>query len=192
MSGNIKGSHVWNKAGENRGLVQDNNFWEIREGDLALFWEDKWQQEPILLKEDLGDLKEEIDTKGLSKVKDFWDKTNSKGKWRTWRIFDYRDDNPLKAKAKALMKMLEQRKTLVLGRHDQLRWGNNNEGTFNLKEAKCILLELDSHVPDRIWKDLWRHQGWMKIKLFMWLVQHRKLLTWDNIQKRGVLGPSRC
>lgn len=26
----------------------------------------------------------------------------------------------------------------------------------------------------------------------MWLVYHRKILTWDNIRKRGVLGPSRC
>lgn len=32
----------------------------------------------------------------------------------------------------------------------------------------------------------------MKIKLFIWLVQHKKILTWDNIRKRGVLGPSRC
>ena len=32
----------------------------------------------------------------------------------------------------------------------------------------------------------------MKIKLFMWLVYHRKILTWDNIKKRGVLGPSKC
>ena len=75
---------------------------------------------------------------------------------------------------------------------DQLRWDNNNEGTFNLKEAKLILLNLDSHAPDTIWKDLWRHQGWMKIKLFMSLVQHRKIMTWDNIRKRGVLGLSRC
>lgn len=43
MDGNIKGSHIWNKAWDNRGLVQDNGFWEIREGNLALFWEDKWQ-----------------------------------------------------------------------------------------------------------------------------------------------------
>eukprot|EP00253_Pinus_taeda_P019460 PITA_19460 len=163
-----------------------------REGDLALFWEDKWQQEPTLLKEDFLDLKKDTDTKGLSKVKDFWDQTNSARKWRTWRNIDYRDDNPLKAKAEAFMKMLEQRKILVTGGHDQLRWGNNNEGTFNLKETKHILLELDSLAPDRIWKNLWRHQGWMKIKLFMWLVHHKKILTWDNIQKRGVLGPSRC
>jgi len=32
----------------------------------------------------------------------------------------------------------------------------------------------------------------MKIKLFMWLVHHKKILTWDNIRKRGILGPSKC
>lgn len=32
----------------------------------------------------------------------------------------------------------------------------------------------------------------MKIKLFVWLVEHKKILNWDNIRKRGILGPSRC
>eukprot|EP00253_Pinus_taeda_P018642 PITA_18642 len=44
MIGIIKGSYIWNKAWENKGLVQNNSFWEIREGDIALFSEDKWQQ----------------------------------------------------------------------------------------------------------------------------------------------------
>lgn len=66
MDGNIRGSHIWNKAWENRGLIQEKIFWEIREGDLALFWEDIWQQEPILLQEDLEDLKEKTETKGLT------------------------------------------------------------------------------------------------------------------------------
>jgi len=71
MSGNIRGSSIWNKAWENRGLVQRNSFWEIREGDLALFWEDKWKQELTLLKEDFLGLKHETDNQGLIKVKDF-------------------------------------------------------------------------------------------------------------------------
>lgn len=88
--------------------------------------------------------------------------------------------------------MLDQRKILVSEGHHQLRWGNNNEGTFNLKEAKRIILELDSNVPNRVQQNLWRRQGWMKIKLFMWMVHHKKILTWENIQKRSGQGPSRC
>ena len=37
MFRNIKGSYIWNKVWENKSLVQKNSFWEIREGDLALF-----------------------------------------------------------------------------------------------------------------------------------------------------------
>ena len=74
-----------------------------------------------MLREDILDLKNEIDTQGSSKVKYFQYQINSAGKWRTWRNMDYRDKNPLKAKVEALMKMLEQRKILVTGGQDQLR-----------------------------------------------------------------------
>jgi len=42
--------------------------------------------------------------------------------------------------------LLKQRMILVTEGQDQLRWGNNNKGTFNLKEAKGFLLEVDSSV----------------------------------------------
>eukprot|EP00253_Pinus_taeda_P031614 PITA_31614 len=119
-------------------------------------------------------------------------KANSEGKWRKWKKLFYRDTSPLKAQTEALKNILEQRKILVSVDSDQLRRGHNNKGTFNLKEAKCITFGLDFTIPDRVWKDLWQNQGWMKIKLFMWLVQHKKILTWDNLQKRGVSGPSKC
>ena len=50
MQENPEGSPIWNLARKNRHIVQENSFWEIRDGDLALFWEDKWQQESILVK----------------------------------------------------------------------------------------------------------------------------------------------
>lgn len=90
------------------------------------------------------------------------------------------------------MSMLRQKKILVTKGQDQLRWGLNKEGSFNLKEAKRIILNLDSSNVMNSWQQLWSHQGWMKIKLFMWLVHHKKILTWDNITKKGVIGPSRC
>lgn len=74
----------------------------------------------------------------------------------------------------------------------QLRWGRNNEGNFNLKEAKRMALGLDFTNPDKVWKDLWQNQHWMKIKIFMWLVQHKQILTCENLQKRGIAGPTRC
>eukprot|EP00253_Pinus_taeda_P010393 PITA_10393 len=146
MFGNIKGSCIWNKAPENRSLVQNNSFWEIRARDLALFWEYKWQQEPTLIREDFMSLKQERESQGLIKVKDLWNLPLDSRKWRNWRKIDCREDNPIKIKAEELMSMLKQRKILVTDGQDQLRWGLNKEGTFNIKEAKRIILNLDPCV----------------------------------------------
>jgi len=35
MTGQIRGSHIWNNAWENRALVQNHSFWEIGNGNLA-------------------------------------------------------------------------------------------------------------------------------------------------------------
>eukprot|EP00253_Pinus_taeda_P022159 PITA_22159 len=172
--------------------IWKENFWEIRAGDLALFWEDKWQQEPILLTENFFNLKQETDAQGLIRVKDFWDLSQTPEKWRSWRNIECGEDSPLKIKAEALGDLLKKMMILKTKGKDQLRWGNNKQGAFNLKEAKGCLLGLNYSVPDKTWTHLWRQQGWMKINTFMWLVHHKKILTWENIRKRGIMGPSRC
>jgi len=53
-------------------------------------------------------------------------------------------------RAETLKRILDQRMILVIEGQDQLRWGNNKEGNFNIKEAKGILLGLECHAPDRI------------------------------------------
>ena len=42
------------------------------------------------------------------------------------------------------------------------------------------------------WKQLWKVECPLKAKLTLWLTLNNKLLTWDNLQKRGWIGPSRC
>jgi hypothetical protein len=42
------------------------------------------------------------------------------------------------------------------------------------------------------WERLWSLPQWSKIKIFKWLVLHKKILTWENLVKRGLNGPSRC
>eukprot|EP00253_Pinus_taeda_P033643 PITA_33643 len=172
--------------------TEKHSFWEIRDGNLTWFWEDSLQQEPNLCREGLDILKNDTDNKGLLRVSDFWDQTRGNGKWRTWRDLVYNEETPLKAQAEALAVSLEQRKILTSTSSDQLRWGSNSEGNFNLKEAKIIAIGLDFPNPDKMWKDLRQNLHWMKIKLFMWLVHQKKYLTWENLRKRGLACPSRC
>jgi len=39
-----KGSSIWELASQNRDTVKDYAFWEIREGSIARFWDEGWQQ----------------------------------------------------------------------------------------------------------------------------------------------------
>jgi len=42
------------------------------------------------------------------------------------------------------------------------------------------------------WQKLWNLKHWPKVTLFLWLVLHSSILTWDNLMKRGFVGPSIC
>jgi len=122
-------------------------------------------------------------------VKDFWENPHNVGKWRIWKKIEDREDRTLNSKVKSLKRMLDQRIILVMEGQDQLRWGNNKEGNFNIKEAKGFLLDQEPQAANKTWQKLWRHKGWMKSKLFMWLVHHRKILTWDNLKKGACWDP---
>jgi len=172
-----KGSQIWNKSWENRALVQNYSFWEIRNGNLAWFWEDNWQREGNLSREELASIQTDTINKGLKKVSDYWDQSKDNGKWRIWKLPDHRELTPLKTQAKALEVILEKRQILTSTSDDQLRWGRNNEGVFNLKEAKRIATGLNLQNTNKTWKDLRKSPHWMKIKLFRWLVQQDKILT---------------
>eukprot|EP00253_Pinus_taeda_P007996 PITA_07996 len=105
-------------------------------GNLARFWEDNWKQESILYKDGLAALKRDTNNKGLTMVKYFWNQDGDNEKWRNWKDLGYNDDSTLKALARTLAQELEHRRILVSSLPDQLRWGKNPEGNFNLKEAK--------------------------------------------------------
>jgi hypothetical protein len=69
----MQGSNIWNTAWRNRPLIQQHAFWEVRNGESALFWQDSWQQLPPL--DDLESLNLsslKLTAKYLQKVKDFW------------------------------------------------------------------------------------------------------------------------
>ena len=65
-------------------------------------------------------------------------------------------------------------------------------GEFNLREAIHYLenreLEENIHCHDNVWDSIY----WPKIKTFLWLMMHRKILTWENLLRKGFIGPLRC
>ena len=74
---------------------------------------------------------------------------------------------------------------------DILRWGYKTKGMFSTKES-YQLSNTPIEKPDPCWSKIWDIKSWPKVTTFLWLVLHRRILTWENLIKRGSIGPSQC
>lgn len=71
-NGDNPGSLIWTVARKNRQLVTQHAFWEVGNGETALFWQDSWQQWPALCVEDWAhDICTQATRIGLKKVADY-------------------------------------------------------------------------------------------------------------------------
>jgi len=73
-----------------------------------------------------------------------------------------------------------------------LRWGYTPAGVFTIKEACTIQGNQQEPEKAPIWSKVWHPALWPKISIFLWLLAHNRALTWDNLRRRGFLGPSCC
>ena len=86
---------------------------------------------------------------------------------------------------------LMKRKIQYSEEKDILRWGYEEKGTYSTREAYNILIK-EHMVLDSLWSKIWDPSIWPKVSTFLWLLCHKKILTWDNLRKRNFYGPSIC
>eukprot|EP00253_Pinus_taeda_P012763 PITA_12763 len=87
---------------------------------------------------------------------------------------------------------LNQRKIKQSDQHDKLHWGQTPKGMFTTKEAHHIRYTPAQANKDKLWDQVWKPGIWPKVSTFLWLLGKQRILTWDKLQKRGFIGPSRC
>lgn len=75
--------------------------------------------------------------------------------------------------------------------NDILRWGYQPKGTYTTAEAYKLVCNLPTS-PDTLWSKIWGLGSWPKISYFLWLVGHKRILTWDKLRRRNFHGPSIC
>jgi hypothetical protein len=79
------GSSLWNLAWHNRHLIQENCFWEIKNGKDALFWEDAWKQLPRWTDQlSLLSLQLEMTKQNKTRVAHYWTTETNPSHWRKW------------------------------------------------------------------------------------------------------------
>eukprot|EP00253_Pinus_taeda_P030826 PITA_30826 len=188
-----QGSSIWNLASQNRELIKQYAFWEIRGGEKAAFWEDGWQQKRKLNEiQILQNLQQRAQRLGMDKVKDYWLAEEDKEIWRKWKRPGEWTENISREIEEGYLREMELRKIRSRTGEDILRWGKTMRGSFTVKEAYFLSTRQNQDEEAHDWKKLWEGKCWPKVTIFTWLVRKGKILTWDKIIKRGFQGPSRC
>ena len=77
---------------------------------------------------------------------------------------------------------------------DILMWDyNKKDGMVSASSAyDCLVNFYRPVMRNRVSLSLWNSSLPRKIGCFIWLVQKNRILTWDNLQKRGKNGPGIC
>lgn len=123
---------------------------------------------------------------------DFWIPLQGRPDWRQWKLSKTELQLTEDFDLTPWQECLSHRKIPFKEGADLIRWGHSTTGTFTVNEAYQLLLNLPIQAPEPIWRTVWQPFLWPKVSLFLWLTAQNRILTWDNLLKRGFTGPSRC
>lgn len=143
MQENPEGSPIWNLARNNRKIIQEHSFWEIRDGKTALFWEDARQQLPKLERPEFADCKRNNQELGRTIVNHYWKPNERDRGWRTWIFNEIEDITKEYNSMRNLRTQLDKRRIQTTRDRDRLRWAKLEGGKFMLREARTHLENLE-------------------------------------------------
>ena len=74
---------------------------------------------------------------------------------------------------------------------DRRGWGNS--GSYTTAEGiNQYAASVNVPVNPAIWTHNWNNKTLPKIDAFIWILTHQRLLTGENLERRGHAGPFRC
>lgn len=161
-----KGSTIWELACQNRDIINGHAFLEIRNGRIAKFWEEAWQQRGKMIEiQELKNTYREVKAKGLTLVKDYWKEGGENEMWREWKGPEEWNNNIEEEPEEQINKELDSRRIKSRDNPNILRWGKNTKGTFTTKEVYNIKSKSAQEDPNQTWKQLWRTRWWPKVSM---------------------------
>ena len=113
---------------------------------------------------------------------------NQNGRWKGWRSIH--PPEHLKFAENLMFTILHGKAPINKSSKDVTGWGKN--GNYTVKEGFKMLTSDSTATTESIWKKVWKSYCIPKVNSFIWLLMHNKLLTAENLKKRGITGPSRC
>eukprot|EP00253_Pinus_taeda_P005945 PITA_05945 len=120
-----------------------------------------------------------------------WWQWETENGFRKWRPSNQITSITSTQEVAALENELKKRSIRYENSDDILRWGYLPRGSYSTSEAYNLIGDFPTRL-DPLWGRIWGFKAWPKISHFLWMVGHKKILTWDNLRRRNFQGPSIC
>ncbi|CAN1188832.1 Putative ribonuclease H protein At1g65750 [Linum perenne] len=172
-------SPVWREMLKVWNYVEDGLQWSIRDGKGTRFWLDKWVNDGTVL------IDQALNITRIDPTLTVSDCCNSDGTWN----MDLLHATLLPSAIPLVVGM--QPPKLTSGA-DRLVWGLEENGVFSIKTAYLILKDLNMDGGDYDWRLAWRWKGPNRIKHFIWLVFHNRILTNEERNRRHLTNQVVC
>jgi len=170
-------------------IIQNHLYWVPGNGKTIDLWEDRIMNDvPLAEDQELRDLSRWMKNTGLVTL---WDISIWKDKeWVDWKKPELPID--LVSAWQKIRFRLKGKAPTHEEKHDQRGWGSKT-GAYTIEQGYKKLREVP-HVPPCpvMWKGLWLQKSIPKINMFNWLLCHNRILTADNLRRKGFHSPSRC
>ncbi|CAN1129383.1 Putative ribonuclease H protein At1g65750 [Linum perenne] len=147
--------------------TQNGIHWSIRNGHNTKFWTDKWIDSGDVLIDHAINLQEVDPSLSVSDFcsNDSWDLQKLRRALPEPFVLQVYGMTPPRADCGS----------------DCRAWGLEDDGVFSVKSAYYMLREIEGRDSGSTWKKIWKWEGPNKIRHFMWLLNHGKLMT--NVER---------
>ncbi|KAF7806607.1 putative ribonuclease H protein At1g65750 family [Senna tora] len=174
------GSRLWKGICNNWRSILNGCEWRVGNGRSIKFWTDKWIPGCDSL---INHVKVSLPDAEIAKNVDQF--VTASGDWR-WDSFEYLIPDNLCMKIASILPPNEQ------GKEDTLAWKGIGDGNFSVKSAYSMMKDVPRSEQRKIWSDIWKWRGPEKVRCFLWLCRHDRIMTNVNRKKRKLAVSDQC
>ncbi|CAN1161707.1 Putative ribonuclease H protein At1g65750 [Linum perenne] len=172
-------SNAWRGMMRVWDITQNGVRWSIRDGRSTRFWTDRWLDSGILLIDYALNIRE-VDVS--NSVADFCDVD------KVWDLDKLRNVLP----ENIVLQVYGMSTPREGSGGDSTVWGLENDGRFSVKSAYCLIKDFDPVAGSSIWNKVWRWEGPNRVRHFLWLVTHGKIMTNVERARRRLTDDTGC
>lgn len=182
------GSPIWKLSAASLPFFNRNLNWTLGNGKEINICEDKiLNQSKLVLETSLLLLRDSLTSQRKGTLYDIsnWSSTRS---WNGWNLGYI----PVRLHSQYEQLINSLSRLDPIHQDEDEKWGWVDQGYMVARGYEELLLQNIPRARSAFWQIIWSSDCLPKINIFCWTFTHERILTSENLLKRGILGPSWC